>query len=565
MEFTDFYWLNEDSQHILLKGGYVLNQTIQERIQTICRTAEEYLREMGVPKAEGFADRLYGYVAKGWISFASPVWSNFGTARGLPISCNGSAYGDSVESILMKQAEIGMMTKYGAGTSLYIGALRPRGADISTGGKSEGPVSFLDVIETQTQTISQGTVRRGACAAYFDIEHPDIEEFLKIRDEGNSIQRMTFGVCIGDAWMEAMLAEMEDIKAGSLRASDAKKVGIWAKIVKKRFASGMPYLFFRDNANNGAPEYYKGRIKASNLCSEIMQPSDEHTSFACCLSSPNVLHYYDWKDTDFIFDITMFLDTVMEEYIRKTADIPLLHDAYTFARDNRTIGVGILGWQSFLQRYSIPFESLDAAMINVDIAEYMDKETLRASQYMATYAGEPDGLKGTGVRNGVRMAIAPTVTSSMILGAVSPSIEPWHANIFVQNLSKIMVTVKNPFLAEVLDTYGKNTAEVWDSIMQHGGSVAHLEFLSDHERDVFKTFGEISQLAVIEQAAARQKYIDQGQSLNIMVPHNTPAKQVSNLMIEAWKQGVKSLYYQRGSNAVQDTNRNIATCTTCEA
>jgi len=343
---------------------------------------------------------------------------------------------------------------------------------------------------------------------------------------------------------------------------------VWAKVLKKRFESGYPYIFFSDNVNDNAPEVYKDKkmkIHASNLCSEICLSSSAEETFVCNLSSMNLLHYEDWKSTDAVETMTYFLDAVMEDYIQATENIPFLKAAHNFAKNQRALGIGVLGWHSFLQSKMIPFESMEAKMLNTQIHRVIRDKSHAASKEMAKEYGEPPLLKGYGRRNVTTMAIAPTTSSSFILGQVSPSIEPLNSNYYTKDLAKGKFTYRNPYLEAVLEKHGKNNADTWKSILLKGGSVQHLEFLSEHEKDVFKTFGEISQKEVIIQAAARQKYIDQGQSVNLMIHPKTPVKDVNQLLIFAWEQGIKCLYYQRGTNPAQELGRSILECKSCEA
>lgn len=545
-----YYWLNKDSRKFLERGYLEEGVTPEERIREIADSAQSIL---GIP---GFADKFEDYMSRGWYSLSSPIWANFGLKRGLPISCFGSYVDDKMEEILKKSAEVGVMTKAGGGTSGYFGDLRERGAGISSGGKSNGPVHFMEIFETVANVVSQSNVRRGSFAAYMPVEHPDILEFLKIRDDGHTIQNLSIGVCIGDDWMKEMLA------------GDKDKRKIWGAIIKKRFESGYPYIFFTDNMNNNSPEVYRDKglkIHASNLCSEIALHSNKDESFVCNLSSMNLLHYEEWKDTDAAQVLTMFLDAVMSEFIEKCEKIPFMEAPAQFAKNQRALGIGVLGWHSLLQSRSIPFESFEAKMLNAEIHKNIFEKTQQASKQMAEVYGEPELLKGYGMRNVTTMAIAPTTSSSFILGQVSPSIEPLNSNYFVKDLAKGKFTYKNPYLQEVLEKYEKNDAETWKSILVKGGSVQHLKFLSDHEQEVFKTFGEISQKEVIIQAAQRQKFIDQAQSLNIMVHPKSSPKDVSQLMIFAWEQGVKSLYYQRGTNPSQQLSRDLLECQSCSA
>ncbi len=547
----NFSWLNADAR-IFLSRGYLKNGiSAEQRVRQIAENAERIL------KIEGFADKFVLYMSKGWYSLATPVWCNFGEEKGLPISCNGQYIDDSMEDILFCNAETGMMTKHGAGTSAYFGHLRPRGSKISMGGTSFGSVHFMQMFDKTTQIVSQSNIRRGSFAAYFPVENPDIEDFLEIREEGNAIQDMSLGVTITDQWMQ----EMKD--------GDAAKRKIWARIIRKRYETGYPYIMWSDTVNKNAPKVYKDKnykIHASNLCSEIALSSSTTESFVCDLSSMNLLHFDEWYETDAVEILTYFLDAVMEEYIEKTRDIPFMNKAHNFAKNQRALGVGGLGWHSYLQSKTIPFESMEAKIINAKVWKFIQEKTLKASQEMAIKFGEPELLKGYGARNVCLVAIAPTTSSSFILGQVSPSIEPLNSNYFVKDLAKGRFSFKNPFLEKALESYNKNDKDTWQSIMVHGGSVQHLEFLSEKEKLVFKTFGEISQKEIIIQAAQRQKFIDQSQSLNLMIHPQTPIKEVNELLLFAWESGIKTLYYQRGTNPSQELARSlINNCVSCEA
>lgn len=545
-----FDWLNEDSRLFLSRGYLQEGMSAEDRIEEIAQAAEKILNK------PGFAKKFYRYMIAGYYSLSSPVWSNFGVDRGLPISCNGVYVEDSIEQILQKTAEVGMQTKLGAGTSGYFGDLRPRGSSIKGGGKADGPVHYLRLYDTGTDVISQGSVRRGAFAAYLNIDHPDINEFLEIREPGATIQNISIGVTITDEWMESMIT------------GDKAKREVWAKVLRKRKETGYPYLFFTDTVNNNKPKVLKDHnypIYASNLCSEIALPSSKDWTFVCNLSSMNLVTWDEWKDTDAVEIMTYFLDAVMEEYIRKTKNNKFMETAHNFAKHWRALGIGQLGWHSLLQLKMIPFESFEALELTEEISKFIDDRSLAASKEMAEIYGEPAGLKDYGVRNLTRCAIAPTTSSSFILGQVSPSIEPLASNYFVKDLAKGVFTYKNPYLVEVLESHGRNDDETWDSILMRKGSVQHLNFLSQKERDVFKTFSEISPLNVVQQAAARQSYIDQSQSLNLMIPPDAPAKDINALIIEGWRLGVKTFYYQRSSNPAQELVRDIMTCVSCEA
>ena len=548
-----WYWLNENSRAFLARGYLDEGQTAEERISVIAHAAEKFLNR------EGFAEKFIDYMSKGWISLASPVWSNFGIQKGLPISCFGSYIDDNMGSILFTNAEIGMMSKYGGGCSVYAGALRPRGTEISgNNGHSSGSVHFMQLFETLVDVVSQGSVRRGHVSPYLPVEHADIMEFLDIGTEGNPIQKLTHGVTVGDEWMESMIA------------GDEVKRKIWARIIQRRGEMGYPYIMFNDTANKNTVQVYKDkklRIYASNMCSEIMLPSSSDWSFVCCLSSVNLLHYDAWKDTDLVETMIAFLDAVMEEFIvklealrdsqspEKRRAFGFMERAHAFAKANRALGLGVLGYHSLLQAKKLPFDSVEASALNEEVFKDIFEKAEASTIQLAKELGEPSVLAGYGRRNTTLLAIAPTTSSAFILGQVSQGIEPIWSNCYVKDVAKMKVTIKNPTLKDLLVEKGKDSKEVWDSIRDNDGSVQHLDFLSEEERAVYRTFAEIDQSVVIEQAAKRQLYIDQGQSLNVMVAPDTPVKDINQLYIQAWKQGVKALYYQHSMNAAQQMIR----------
>jgi ribonucleoside-diphosphate reductase alpha chain len=391
--------------------------------------------------------------------------------------------------------------------------------------------------------------------------------FLDIGTEGNPIQELTHGVTVSDAWMEDMIA------------GDADKRNIWAKVIQRRGEIGYPYIFFNDKANQGAPEVYKEKdlkILASNLCTEIMLPSNENWSFVCVLSSLNVLHYDKFKDTDAVETMVYFLDAVITEFLdkldvyRDSTDredrqtFLFMERAYNFAKENRALGLGVLGWHSLLQSKKLSFNNQEAYNLNTEIFKLIKEKSYKASEELADRFGEPEVMKGYGRRNATLNAIAPTTSSAFILGQVSQGIEPIWSNIYVKDIAKIKTTIKNPFLMELLEEKGKNTTDVWHSIRDRDGSVQHLDFLSENEKDVFKTYSEIDQMDIVYQAGNRQEYVDQGQSLNIIVHPDTPIKDINKLYITAWKLGLKSLYYQHSMNAAQKFKQK-KDCVSCEA
>lgn len=549
MKRDRWHWYNEESK-IMLNNGYLLKgETLEGAIDRITTSASKKLNSASLK--EDFKN----LIERGWMSLASPVWANLGTERGLPISCFNVHVPDNIEGITQKLSEVIMQTKLGGGTSGYFGALRGRGSPITDNGTSTGAVSFMRLFDTAMQVVSQGGVRRGAFASYLDIDHPDILEFLKIKDIGDQIQSLFIGVCVPDYWMREM------------KSGDTSKRKVWAKVLESRQKKGLPYIFFTDNVNKNKPDVYldKGlQINASNLCSEIMLPSTEEESFVCCLSSMNLEYYDEWKGTNAVKLATYFLDAVLQEFIDKSKGIAFLEPARRFAIRHRALGLGVLGYHSYLQKSNVAFESLEAKQLNTSIFKQIKEKSLEASKELAENYGEPPLLKGYGRRNTTLLAIAPTTSSSSILGQTSAGIEPFKSNYYRAGLSKRNFIRKNKYLKALLEVKGKDTAEVWRSIMENQGSVQHLDFLTDHEKQVFKTFKEISQLEIITQAAIRQKYICQGQSLNLNIPPSISIKEVNTLILKAWELGIKSLYYQRSENVSKAFVNSLVNCSSCE-
>lgn len=550
-----------------LKEDYLLpGQSLDERVNIIM----ERFEKLGGSRERRL--KFEQYFREGYYSLSTPVWTNYGTTRGLPISCFGTYISDSMESILYGIGEVGMMSKFGGGTSAFLD-VRPRGAAIKDNGTSAGPFGFEKLYDTLSTTVSQGATRRGALAMYMDLSHPDIMEHLSIREENNPIQDLSFGVTVSDEWMEAMIE------------GDKEKRKIWAKVISVRNNTGYPYIVFSGNANNNTSEVYKQtghKIKASNLCSEIMLPSDDTESFICCLASMNVLYYDEWKNTDAVEMLTYFLDTVIEDFIlnlegrisklKANSDqfnipyVSFMERPLRFAKRHRAIGIGVLGLASLYQAKMLAWSDLEAAQLNSDIFKFIQDRSGIASKEMAILFGEPEVCKGTGYRNSCLQAVAPTKSSSFIHGQVSEGIEPYRTNVYVKDLAKIKVIFRNPYLKAVLETYGKDDRETWLSIEARGGSVQHISFLTEREKEIFKTFQEINPKVVVSQAAARQQFIDQSQSLNLILNvKDTPVKDVNALMIEAWESGVKSLYYLHNVNAAQEFARDFITCSSCQA
>jgi ribonucleoside-diphosphate reductase alpha chain len=545
-----YWWLNEESKNMLNRGYLLKGETVKTAIERIATAAAKRLYKPEM------TDSFIELIERGWMSLSSPIWANMGTERGLPISCFNVHVPDYIEGITHKLGEVIMQTKIGGGTSGYFGELRERGSPVTDNGKSSGAVSFMKLFDTVMDTISQGGVRRGAFAAYLDIDHDDILEFLDIKNIGNPIQNLFFGVCVPDYWMQEMID------------GDQKKREIWAKVLESRQQKGLPYIFFSDNVNRFKPDVYIDKnmtIRASNLCSEIALPSSFDESFICCLSSMNLELYDEWKDTDAVKRAIFFLDAVLQEFIAKTEGNHYLASANRFAKRHRALGLGVLGWHSYLQKNMIPFEGLKSKALTNTIFKQINEQSMEASAELANIYGEPEVLEEYGRRNTTLLAVAPTTSSSSILGQASPGIEPYSSNYYKAGLSKGNFMRKNKYLQNLLSEKGIDTEETWRSIMLKHGSVQHLDELTAEEKSVFKTFKEISQLEIIQQASIRQKYIDQAQSLNLNIPHDLPVKEVNNLMIEAWKLGVKTLYYQRSQSVSKEFISNIVTCTSCEA
>jgi len=540
MEYKKYYWLNEDSRTFLSRG--YITETPEQRIKDIAIKAEKYLN------IKGFAEKFEDYMAKGFYSLSTPVWINFGKQKGLPISCYGSNVDDNLDSILNAGREIGMMSKYGGGTSAYLGNIRPRGSEISTGGHADGPIHYARMYDTVVDVCKQSEARRGACAVYLPVEHADIEEFLDIGTEGNPIQNLQYGITVTDQWMEEM------------KGGDRKKRKIWAKVIQRRSEFGYPYIMFKDTSNNNSPYKEIGLdITASNLCSEIQLPTDSYNSFVCCLGSINLLHWNEIKETDAIQTYVYFLNAVMDEFIIKSETMPGMKRAYNFAEKHRAIGLGVLGYHSLFQSKLIEFESLEAKQLNSEIFRTLKDRSEIASRKLHVDFGYTSLREG--YANTTLMAIAPTKSSSFIHGAVSMGIEPIKSNYFIKDLAKSKTVYKNPFLECELEKHSLNTDKTWKSILKKDGSVQHLDFPT---KAVFKSFVEITPKELVLQAAQRQKYIDQSQSLNLMIDPSVSAKQINQLYLYAWEEGVKTLYYQFSKSSAQDFARNILECSSCE-
>ena len=551
MKSKKMWWLNEESQQVLNRGYLLKGETVQDAIERIVTKASSYYDGK-------FKEEFRELIERGYMSLSSPIWANCGTKRGLPISCFSTYLPDSIEGITTKLGEVIMQTKIGGGTSGYFGELRGRGASITDNGKSSGAVSFMELFNSAMNVVSQGSTRRGAFAAYLDIDHPDIEEFLKIKSIGHTIQNLFYGVCIPDYWMQ----EMEN--------GDMNKRQIWAKVLESRQEKGLPYLFFSDNVNKNKPQIYKknnNTIYSSNLCSEVCLPTNKDESFVCCLASMNLELYDEWKDTKAVKYAIYFLDAIMSEFIEKTKGKFGLKQSYNFAYKHRALGLGVLGYHSYLQKNNIAFS--DGMRFNNESFALIERESKKASKELGEMLGyapifdEVDGIEK--YRNTTTMAIAPTTSSSAILGQVSAGIEPYSSNYYKAGLSKGNFMRKNKYLQAILQEKGLDNEDTWRKIMLDGGSVQGLSELNDAEKAVFMTFKEINQRDILNQAVSRQRYIDQSQSLNINIPSDIPIKEVNKLILDFWKSGGKTLYYQRSQSVSKELITNLVTCSSCES
>jgi ribonucleoside-diphosphate reductase alpha chain len=542
MTYSKNYWLNDESR-LFLKRGY-FNETAEERIIQMAYAAE---KRLGI---QNFAEDFISHTENGFYSFSTPVWINFAKNKGLPISCYGSNIDDNSDSILNANREIGMMSKYGGGTSAYLGNIRERGSKISSGGEADGPVHYARMYDTVIDVFKQADSRRGSCAVWLPIEHLDVDEFLDINTEGNLIQNLQHGLTITDQWLKEM------------KEGDSAKRKIWAKVIEKRGEIGLPYLMFKDNSNANTPYKELGReITASNLCSEIQLPTNSYESFVCCIGSINLLHWDKIKETNAVEIYTQFLNAVLDEFIEKSEHSKGMKRAWRFAKNHRAIGVGTLGYHSYLQSKMIEFESLEAKQNNYQIFKTLQERTNKASQDLYNFDKRKYSCLRKGFANTTLMAIAPTKSSSFILGQTSMGIEPIKSNYFVKDLAKIKSVYKNPFLKAHLAKHDMDSPDIWESILHKDGSVQHLDLPN---KEVFKTFMEITPKELILQAAQRQKFIDQSQSLNLFIHPSISTKDVNALYLYAHEEGIKTLYYQFNESSAQAFSRNILDCKSCE-
>ena len=546
------------------------------------RVATKVAQRLGKPH---MASKFFDYIWRGWLCLASPVLSNTGTDRGLPISCFGIDVADSIFDIGAKNLEMMLLAKHGGGVGIGINQIRPAGSVITGNGTSDGVIPFTKIYDSTILATNQGSVRRGAASVNLNIEHGDFEEWLEIREPKGDVNRQSLNLhqaaIVGDKFMR----KLQDGESEARRR--------WGKLLQKRKATGEPYIMFKGNVNKQNPPMYKEnglKVHMTNICSEITLHTDESHSFVCCLSSLNLAKYDEWKDTDLIYTATWFLDGVMSEFIQKAKGLRGFENAIRSAEKGRALGLGVLGWHTYLQQSGIPFEGLTAQFETRKIFSQMKIESERASRAMAEELGEPLWCKDSGFRNTHLRAIAPTVSNSKLSGNVSAGIEPWAANVFTEQSAKGTFIRKNQELTKVLRKIGINTRETWDKILQDGGSVQDIAELDNwcyldgkavkredvkeedvHKifgiKSVFKTFKEINQLELVKQAGVRQQYVDQGVSLNLAFPSEATPKWINQVTLEAWKAGIKTLYYMRTESVLRGdlaTNAMSESCPSCD-
>lgn len=549
-------WLTEEGFQTL-NGGYLIDEeTPYDLYKRLAKASASYYNSN-----LKYESKLFEYLWKGWLSPSTPVASNFGTDRGFPISCFTIHPADDTFSIFSKAQELAMLSKYGGGVGIYLGEIRGKGSPISKGGISDGIVPWAKVYDATTVAVNQAGVRRGNSVVYLPIDHADIDEFLDLRrptgDPNRRCMNIHHAVTITDKWMQEMAA------------GDSKKRQLWKKVITARFEVGEPYILFIDNVNAQNPECYSANglsVKSSNLCSEIMLHTDSEHSFICCLSSLNLSKWEEWKDTDLVETSVRFLDSVISEFIAKASNVQGFECSVRSAIKGRALGLGVLGWHSLLQSKNLPFDSYESMMLNNRIFKTIRERADLESALLAQELGEPEWCVGFGRRNTHTLSVAPTFSSSIICQSVSASIEPWAANVFSHKTAKGTFIRKNTYLEKLLSDKSKNTPEIWDSIVANKGSILHLDFLSTDEKNIFLTAREINQFAIIKQAAQRQKHIDQGQSLNLFFASNASPKYINDVHLEAWKSGLKAVYYCRTEGVLSGdlANRSSSDCAACE-
>ena len=542
-------WGDTDVYKKTISGGYLFDDESPK--EAYRRVSKTIARRLYKPE---MADTFFEYIWKGWLCLASPVLSNVGTDRGLPISCFGIDVADSIQDIGQKNLEMMLLAKHGGGVGVGINQIRSAGTKITGNGTSDGVVPFCKIYDSTILATNQGSVRRGAASVNINIEHGDFDDWLDIREPKGDVNRQSLNLhqcaVVGDKFMR----KLEEGNPEARRK--------WSNLLRKRKATGEPYIMFKGNINKANPAAYKEnglKVHMTNICSEITLHTDESHSFVCCLSSLNLAKYEEWKDTNLIYDATFFLDGVMEEFIQKAKGLRGFENSVRSAQKGRAIGIGVLGWHTYLQEKGIAFEGLLAQFETRKIFSQIKIESERASMALAEIYGEPLWCVGTGMRNTHLTAIAPTVSNSKLSGDISPGIEPWAANVFTDQSAKGTFIRRNKSLERVLESLGLNNDSIWNKILEDGGSIQGIEQLShvlvgDWDtpvKEVYKTFKEINQLELVNQAGIRQQYIDQSVSLNLAFPSEATPKWVNTVHYEAWKKGIKTLYYVRTESVLR--------------
>ena len=549
-------WMDEVSLATISKGYLLPNETPKKAYRRVAAAAASRLKK---PELE---NRFFKILWNGWLGLASPVLSNMGTDRGLPISCFGIDTPDSIRGISLTNAELMKLTSQGGGVGISVSRIRPRGTSISGNGKSEGVVPWCKIYDSAIIATNQGSVRRGAASVNLDINHPDIGEYLQIRRPKGDPNRQCLNlhqcVVVDDPFMRR------------LESRDQDAMSLWAEILKSRMETGEPYVMFKDNVNKNNPIAYMMNnldVTMTNICTEITLFTDEEHSFICCLSSLNLAKYNEWKDTDTVELSTWFLDGVMQEFIDKSQGRDSLKRTHNHAKKGRALGLGVVGWHTFLQQKGMPFNSIASTAYTHNIFSDIKNRAEKASLDLAQVYGEPVWCKGTGMRNTHLMAIAPTVSNSVILGGISAGIEPLPANIYTFNGAKGTFIRKNKVLESILEKKNENKNQWWDQMLADGGSAQNLpdNVLTPDEKELFLTFPEINQLELVRQAAIRQRYLDQTQSLNLSFDPSDSPKWINQVHMEAWKLGIKTLYYLRTDSVIKgDLGSRQADCISCD-
>ena len=581
-------WANTEVYVKTISAGYLFGD--EKPKDAYWRVSTTVARRLGKPE---LASKFFDYIWKGWMNLASPVLSNTGLERGLPISCFGIDVADSIHDIGAKNLEMMLLAKHGGGVGVGINQIRPAGSKITGNGTSDGVVPFTKIYDSTILATNQGSVRRGAASVNIDIEHGDFWEWLEIREPKGDVNRQSLNlhqcVVVPDGFMQ------------KVQEGDKEARRRWVAVLRKRKATGEPYVMFKGNINRANPDAYKQnglKVYMTNICSEITLHTDESHSFVCCLSSVNLAKYDEWKDTDLVYTATWFLDGVLDEFIQKAKFMRGFENSVRSAEKGRALGLGVLGWHTYLQERGIPFEGLPAQFETRKIFSQLKTESEKASRDMAQEYGEPLWCKGTGMRNTHLRAVAPTVSNSKLAGNVSAGIEPWAANVFTEQTAKGTFIRKNPVLEQFLKLINRNSKKTWDKILEDGGSVQGLDFIEDYyvklatsildkdniitltkfdnleEKDkdlyipvknIFKTFKEINQLDLVKQAGVRQQYVDQAVSLNLAFPKEADTKFINKVHLEAYKEGVKTLYYMRTESVLRGDIAAAATDPDCVA